>query len=442
MSAAEPELHSLPPEPAPPAAWSSTKRILFRILFCYLVLYTSPKVDHSSVLGDLPGGDWITKPYIELWKKIVPWVAIHVFHQGGRAVTYFPSGSGDKTLDHVLVFCYLVVAIGVAVVWSVVDRKRTHYRTLHAWLRVLVRYTLAVTMFSYGFVKVFPLQFRPTYLFRLIEPFGEFSPMGVLWSFMGVSKVYTIFSGAAEVAGGLLLLLRRTTTFGALVSSAVLLNIAFLNFCYDVPVKLYSLHLLSMALFLLAPDLRRLFDVLVRNRPVAAADLSAPAFSSRRARIAAFTVQVTFLSYVFFQQISGGWKGYRNAYVDTPRPPLYGLYEVETFTRNGRIVPPLVTEAERWRKVVIEFPSGVFVRKMDDSRLGFGAEYDTEKSTVTLAPDGDKNRATVFAYSRPDADHVLLESDTLSLRLKRIDTSKFLLMSRGFHWIQEQPFNR
>jgi hypothetical protein len=35
-----------------------------------------------------------------------------------------------------------------------------------------------------------------------------------------------------------------------------------------------------------------------------------------------------------------------------------------------------------------------------------------------------------------------LGSDSLVLRLRRIDENRFLLMNRGFHWIQEQPFNR
>jgi hypothetical protein len=48
----------------------------------------------------------------------------------------------------------------------------------------------------------------------------------------------------------------------------VLANIVALTFCYDVPVKLYSSHLLLMAVFLVAPDLRRLLN-LVWNRPTA-----------------------------------------------------------------------------------------------------------------------------------------------------------------------------
>ena len=47
-----------------------------------------------------------------------------------------------------------------------------------------------------------------------------------------------------------------------------MVNVVMINFCYDVPVKLFSSHLLAMALFLILPDLRRLIDVFVRDRSV------------------------------------------------------------------------------------------------------------------------------------------------------------------------------
>ena len=50
---------------------------------------------------------------------------------------------------------------------------------------------------------------------------------------------------------------------------------------------------------------------------------------------------------------------------------LYGLYDVETFTRNGKDVLPLTTEATRWRKVIIEFPGFVNVKMMNDAVRGF-----------------------------------------------------------------------
>jgi hypothetical protein len=67
--------------------------------------------------------------------------------------------------------------------------------------------------------------------------------MGLLWTFMGASAAYTIFTGLGELVGGLLLTTRRTALAGALVSAAVMTHVAVLNFCYDVPVKLFSMVL-------------------------------------------------------------------------------------------------------------------------------------------------------------------------------------------------------
>jgi hypothetical protein len=65
----------------------------------------------------------------------------------------------------------------------------------------------------------------------------------------------------------LLLTARRTTFLGASVSFGVLSHVAVLNFSYDVSVKLFSLHLLAMALFLIAPDLGGIARMFVLNRP-------------------------------------------------------------------------------------------------------------------------------------------------------------------------------
>ncbi len=93
-------------------------------------------------------------------------------------------------------------------------------------------------MLSYGLIKVIPTQVPAPGPERWIEPLGEFSPMGLLWTFLGASSAYEIFCGLVETAGGVLLLFRRTAFLGALTSAAALSNVALLNFCYDVPVKI------------------------------------------------------------------------------------------------------------------------------------------------------------------------------------------------------------
>src|ERR1700721_2964258 len=119
-----------------------------------------------------------------------------------------------------LAFCFLVVAAAAAAVWSVVDRKRENYATLYKWFRVFLRFALASELLAYGMAKVIPLQMPFPYLPKLVEPFGNFSPMGVLWASIGASPAYEIFAGCAETLAGVLLIFPRTTMLGALVCVA------------------------------------------------------------------------------------------------------------------------------------------------------------------------------------------------------------------------------
>jgi uncharacterized membrane protein YphA (DoxX/SURF4 family) len=416
--------------------WHPAKRALFRFAFCYFVLYSWPEGGRVDFLSILPGGEpvsnWLNKPL----HAVVPWIATRIFHVTGEPATYFPTGSGDTTLQYITQLLYLVMALGAAALWSLLDRKRPNYIRLQFWFRILLRYLLAVTLFAYGFAKVFPLQFGPPGPAKLVEPYGEFSPMGVLWSFMGASVPYIIFSGACEVAGGLLVLFRRTTTLGALVSMTVMANVVALNFFYDVPVKLYSANILLMAVVLAAPDVARLFDFFVRNRPVAAADLVSFGFRQRWKRVGVVVVKVLFVGAALFSQIHGGWSAIKQRGT-RPRPPLQGLYDVESFERNGVPAPAVPTA---WRKVVIQAVTAIGVRTFDDTFLILNVTYDEAKSVITL----DKKDS--LTWSRPDASHVLLEGSMsgtpVRISLKAIDIEKLRLKSTGFHWINERPFNR
>src|SRR5580698_738008 len=59
-----------------------------------------------------------------------------------------------------------------------------------------------------------------------------------------------------------------------------------------------------------------------------------------------------------------------------PRAPLYGIYEVQEFVRNGQSLPPLLTDAYRWRMIVFQFPSTCVVKLMDDSLREYPTEYE------------------------------------------------------------------
>ena len=243
------------------------KRFGLRWLALYLLLYN---VDWLARL--LPGLLWISRAWDALWQRLVLWIGPQLLGLS-PSIQVDLNGSGDKYADYIQVGCMILLAVVGALVWVWLDRSSKHDRLIYEILRVGVRYALAASMLLYGFGKVFHLQMSFPGAHRLAEPYGDSSPMGLLWTFMGYSAGYSFFAGMAEVAGGALVLFRRTTTLGALVIAAVMLNIEILNLCYDVPVKLYAAHLLFMAIVLLAPDLRRLANLFVFNRPAQAVDL-------------------------------------------------------------------------------------------------------------------------------------------------------------------------
>jgi uncharacterized membrane protein YphA (DoxX/SURF4 family) len=225
-------------------------------------------------------------------RQIVFWTASHLFRVT-HPLVYTGSGSGDKTFDWVLSFCLLVLAALATGIWSVLDRRRENYATLHKWFRVFMRFALASQMILYGLFKAVPVQMPFPYLTRLMQPYGSFSPMGVLWSSIGASPAYEIFAGCAEMLGGILLVFPRTTMLGALVCFADMIEIFALNMTYDVPVKLFSFHLILMSLILLAPDFSRLVAFFFLGR-----DVKPPSqphlFVTRRANRIALAVQVIF----------------------------------------------------------------------------------------------------------------------------------------------------
>jgi hypothetical protein len=207
---------------------------------------------------------------------------------------------------------------------------------------------------------------------------------------------------------------------------------------------LYSTNLFLMSLFLLAPDLRRAANVLALNMPAAPAKLEFPLeLRARWMRQARLGVKVAFIVFTLYSLIHSGIGEHRELMA---KSPLYGAYDVEEFSDNGQALPPLTMDTKRWGKVAFEFPTVVQVRTMDGTPRYFNTEFDTRKNTVTFSMGREKDKKYVMTYVRPDVEHLVLQGqlqgEALVIKLKKIDDSKFLLISRGYHWINELPLNR
>ena len=213
--------------------------------------------------------------------------------------------------------------------------------------------------------KVLPVQMAFPSLTRLLQPVGTLSPMGVLWTHMGSSPAYEIFTGCAELTGGLLLIIPRTATFGALIGLAAMIQVFMLNMTYDVPAKLLAFHTMLLACFLLAPDVPRLVKFLLLRRTTSLST-EAQLFRGVRANRIALVAQIIFGLWLVGLACHYAWGIWNTRGGGRPLPPLYGIWEVEKMSIDEQPRPPLLTDSTRWRRAIFDYPDRMVVQRPDD----------------------------------------------------------------------------
>jgi hypothetical protein len=409
--------------------WSVAACLGFRLAFLYWVCYW---LAAGALLPGISRGiTWL----LYMPSQVVLWVGVHVFHLTGVPASVHPTNF-DAALHYVLCFCILVFALIGTGVWTVINHwrdGRREYRTLYAWLRLGLRFTLGTFLLAYGFLKIFGIQFGPPPLLYLTETYGDSSPMRLLWAFMGASIPYTVFGGLAEVIPGLLLLFRRTSTLGALISAGVMLNVVLLNFCYDVPLKLFSTHLLLASLFLLLPDASALGRIFFAGQAAALADLSVPPWEWRTLRWASHILRVMVISWIFYLAVVTSYLTKR----ETPAGHV-SLYGVWAFDKTEGL-----PTGQPWVKALFDRQGEVLFIRADGKKDWYDANLNESSRSIDFL---GTPKPTSLQWKQ-SADGTLLLTGTwlgnaVVLGLHRLTPEVFPLQKRGFHWVQEYPYNR
>ena len=363
-------------------------RWLTRFAIVYVLVYMAPfpltllfNLGRVPLVGDIPGlmavVGWVVGLHGQVMTPLVGWVGSTVF---GVEATLAGTGSGDRTFNWVDLVVDLALAVILSVVWAMAARRRrVGGRTLD-FSRVLARYYLGTTMLVYGWVKLFPLQFALPGPDRLIQSYGDSSPMGLAWTFLGGSMGYQMFAGLCELIGGYLLFWRRTALLGALASAAVLANVVAINVFYDVPVKLFSSHLLLIAIFIMAPDVPRLVGLFGFGLPTTGRR-SVPFWDrDGRARIRGlWAVHLVFVAVLTSFHVSDNLAASRTRGVLAEPHTLAGVYRVESFERAG-LSGPEVPDRERWVRVGLNPFSAVGTVQW--------ASGDSERMRISLDDEG------------------------------------------------------
>lgn len=426
---------------------------LFALRFtcAYWVLYTLP--DMVGFLVPWYGNTW--KLWLETgpMDSLVRWGARACFGLEHELVSPFNNGSGDTTHAFVLAGLTFAAAGAVAVLWSLVDRRVRVPDRLRDHLRSWVRYYLAGFLVVYGTIKLEPLfnQMPLPFTGRLEQPYGQSSPMGLLWTFMGSSRPFTYIAGGAELLGGFLLLWRRTTLLGALVSLVVMLNVMAMNFCYDVPVKLFSSHLVLATIVVALPEARRLVQLFFGigdGRPSA---LVHP-FTGRAGTWVHRLAKTWFVIAVFVLPTYALVKSARSTAVVRP---LIGEWKLDALAINDEEVPPEGSEVTaltltQWQ--MTQEGDGWRIAGNATTAEGAGLApsvlctsdklvFDTNATSESLLVPGEYTWRVEGPKLLLEGPSRLFEGSEIRATFHRADHD-YLLVNRGFRWINERPFNR
>jgi hypothetical protein len=94
----------------------------------------------------------------------------------------------------------------------------------------------------------------------------------------------------------------------------------------------------------------------------------------------------------------------------------------------------------------VSYPGFAYVKMMNDSTKGFAFNTDTATKKIEMFRYADTTKRSNFVYSFPKKDILFLagkiNDDSVFIEMKKYDLDNFRLITRGFHWVNEYPFNR
>lgn len=404
--------------------WKAPEKAAFRILFVYLLLQVLPL-------------DW--KFYSYLGTVYRGQLAYQDIFNLARYTTRFTAGPASFA-DWGILFGIAVLAGGI---WTYRDAGRTaNYDKLYYWLRVLVRYRLALAILAYGFIKFFPLQAPYPSLSSLNTPYGAFNRWKLFSLSLGIVPSYELFLGLVEIVTGLLLLNRRTASIAAFIFLIFCGNIFMSNLAYEGGDIVYSLYLIILALFIFSFDLLRVVRLLILQLPTAP-NVFRPYFTGRWKVARVVLKSVFILFFVLIYGIKTGIGARKDPYQYPTAgglPAVAGLYNVRTYVLNGDTVAYSLSHPKRWQNVVFEEWNTLSVRSNEPVVVDSNNEHrvpkaDADKRYESEGTNGRhyysyvvdsvhqqlllSNRnphyphdVFVLQYSRPAADRVVLEGIT------------------------------
>lgn len=301
-------------------------------------------------------------------------------------------------------------------------KNRINSGKLHAWLRGILRYWLALEICTYGFAKILKTQFGIEYN-RDDMPVGKLNGFELTWNYFAHSYAFAVIIALFQIGGAILLLFRRTTLLGAAILLPVMVNIVLINFFYDIsPGAFMNSVLFSLGLiFLVLLQRSALIAVFLRT----GSDLPEARLGFFKNLFRFLAVACAFGLIFYFTTL-------------TPASPLAGKWTVDRLIRNSDTVNAnaWLTDSTAWSTVYMEEEgyAGLCPNPYiydDDKSTWARYKYDSSKQQLRLIftkkkPQNDDT--VIAAVSHFDGRHMqwngVMGKDTLLVLLSKAKKKK------------------
>lgn len=334
---------------------------------------------------------------------------------------------------YVLLFLLFVLAVLVSLGLIQIKKWGLYRQKVLAFIYCLLCYYLALQLLKYGVDKIFKNQFY------IPEPNTLFTPMGKIpkdllyWSSMGTSHFYNVFLGSLETLAAICILIKRTRLFGLWLSLFIMINVVAVNFGFDISVKLFSLLLFYLAIYLLAPYIKNLYQFFFTNRAVTGKPGSGTIVLIQN-RFLSASLKWLATGFIFLEALypfirSGSLNGDK-----ATRPFMHGAYGVTQYIVGADTLEPARFPVKRF---FIHKDSYMIFQDNEDEMTDYKLSYNIDKQEYVLT-DYQLRRTTLqLKYNPVDSVLILQYSNagkTCQLAGKAIDWRKMPALRKGFHW--------
>ena len=127
-----------------------------------------------------------------------------------------------------------VTSIIYPFIWQYLERKqKVDSDKVYGILYATIRYTVAFNLASFGWKKMYGLQFNVPVSISA-KPMNEQTGEWLTWFYFGHSYAFGIIIALIQIFGSYLLLFRKTFLLAAIVLFTFMLNLTLINFFYQL----------------------------------------------------------------------------------------------------------------------------------------------------------------------------------------------------------------